>query len=79
MVIDEQNVECVRQIDALYQQGRTIRAIVEALNGGPPRADGKPWDSNRVVRIVQKLHLYRSGRRGKQAETWPAILAPLDA
>ncbi len=77
IVSDEQTAEAIRQIDVLYQQGRPIRAIVEALNAGPPRTDGKPWDSNRIFRIVQNLHLYRGGRCGKQAATWPAILAPL--
>ncbi len=78
IVIDALTAEAIRQIDARYQQGRTIRTIVEALNSGAPRADGKPWDTNKVVRIVQNLHLYRGGRRGKSAESWPAILQPLD-
>ncbi len=78
IVIDEQTAEAIRHVDALYQQGYTIKAIVETLNAGPPRTDGKPWDGNRVFRIVQNLHLYRGGRRGKQPATWPPILPPLD-
>ncbi len=74
VIVDELAALQVRQIDASERQGMTLKAIAQTMNGEYPRADGKTWTIDKIVRVIGSRHLYRGGRRGKHDSTWPTIL-----